>query len=54
VGGTEDNAITPDQQRFMAQRAGATIDELKASHLSLISDPNDVTKLIETAAEATT
>jgi pimeloyl-ACP methyl ester carboxylesterase len=51
--GTEDNAITPDQQRFMAQRAGATIDEVKASHLSLISDPIDVTKLIETAAEAT-
>jgi len=51
--GTEDNAITPDQQLFMAHRAGSTIVQVKSSHVSLISHPEDVTKLIETAAEAT-
>jgi len=51
--GTEDKAITPDSQRFMAERAGSTIEEVKASHVSMISRPNAVTELIETAAEAT-
>jgi len=51
--GTEDNAITPDQQLFMAHRAGSTIVQVKSAHVSLISRPEDVAKLIETAAEAT-
>jgi len=51
--GTEDRTITPAAQRFMAERAGARIDEVKASHLSLISRPGDVAKLIERAASAT-
>jgi pimeloyl-ACP methyl ester carboxylesterase len=50
--GTEDRTITPAAQRFMAERAGATIEEVKASHLSLISRPSEVTKLIEQAAAA--
>ena len=51
--GTEDRTITPAAQRLMAERAGATIQEVKASHLSLISRPGKVTQLIEEAAAAT-
>src|SRR3954451_1504087 len=51
--GTEDRTITPAAQRFMAERAGATIDEVKASHLSLISRPGKVAEVIEEAAAAT-
>jgi pimeloyl-ACP methyl ester carboxylesterase len=51
--GTQDKIITPVQQRFMAQRAGAHVVEVRAGHLSLISHPEAVTKLIITAAQAT-
>jgi pimeloyl-ACP methyl ester carboxylesterase len=51
--GTKDRVITPAAQRFMAERAGATIEEVKASHLSLISRPGKVAGLIEEAAAAT-
>ncbi len=51
--GTRDRTITPAAQRFMAERANATIEEVKASHLSLISRPGKVAKLIEEAAAAT-
>jgi hypothetical protein len=37
----------------MAQRAGAHITDVKAGHLSLISDPGVVTDVIEQAAQAT-
>ena len=50
--GTKDRTITPAAQRFMAQRAGATIEEVEASHLSLISRPRAVVELIEQAAAA--
>ena len=52
--GTEDLIIPEAQQRFMAERAGAEIVEVKASHVSLISKPNAVARLIVVAAEATT
>lgn len=52
--GTEDRTITPAAQRFMAERAGATIETVKASHLSLISRPGAVAEVIEHAAAATT
>jgi pimeloyl-ACP methyl ester carboxylesterase len=52
--GTEDLIIPEAQQRFMAERAGAEIVEVKASHVSLISKPNAVARLIVAAAEATT
>ena len=48
--GTEDRAITPAAQRFMAERAGSTTVEVRASHLSMISRPGAVTRLIEQAA----
>ena len=43
---TEDRTINPDPERFMAKRMGATTIEVKASHLSLISQPDAITRLI--------
>jgi pimeloyl-ACP methyl ester carboxylesterase len=43
---TEDRTINPDLERFMAKRMGATTIEVKASHLSLISQPQVITNLI--------
>ena len=47
---TQDRTINPDLERYMAKRMGAKTIELKASHLSLISHPEDITKLILEAA----
>ena len=47
---TEDRTINPDLERFMAKRMSATTIEIKASHLSLISQPDVITKLILRAA----
>ena len=47
---TEDRTIDPDLERFMAKRMGATTIEVKASHLSLISQPDAITRLILEAA----
>jgi pimeloyl-ACP methyl ester carboxylesterase len=41
-----DRTINPDLQRFMAKRMGAKTVELEASHLSLLSKPEAVTKVI--------
>ena len=51
--GTEDKAIPPATQRFMAERANATIEEVPASHASMVSQPEAATRLILQAAEAT-
>jgi pimeloyl-ACP methyl ester carboxylesterase len=47
---TEDRTINPDLQRFMAKRMGATTIELKSSHVSLLSHPQEVANLIIQAA----
>jgi pimeloyl-ACP methyl ester carboxylesterase len=47
---TEDRTINPDLERFMAKRMEAKTIELKSSHLSLISHPDEVTQLILEAA----
>ncbi len=47
---TEDRTINPDLERFMAKRMGATTIEVKASHLSLISHPQEIAGLILQAA----
>ena len=47
---TEDRTINPDLERFMAKRMGAKMIEVKASHLSLISQPDEITRLILEAA----
>ena len=51
--GTEDKAIPPALQRFMAERANATIVEVAASHVSFVSQPDAATQLILQAVEAT-
>jgi pimeloyl-ACP methyl ester carboxylesterase len=47
---TEDRTINPDLQRFMAKRMGAKTIEVKASHVSLISQPDAIAALILDAA----
>ena len=51
--GTEDKAIPPALQRFMAERANATIVEVPASHVSFVSQPEAAIELILRAVEAT-
>jgi pimeloyl-ACP methyl ester carboxylesterase len=46
----DDRTINPDLQRFMAKRMGAKTIEVKASHLALISHPDEIAKLILEAA----
>ena len=46
----DDRTINPDLQRFMAKRMEATTIEVKASHLSLISRPQEIAALILKAA----
>jgi pimeloyl-ACP methyl ester carboxylesterase len=43
---TEDRTINPDLERFMAKRMGAKTIEVKASHVSLISQPDAIANLI--------
>jgi pimeloyl-ACP methyl ester carboxylesterase len=50
--GTQDKAIPPALQRFMAERANATIVEVAASHVSFVSQPEAATQLILQAVEA--
>jgi pimeloyl-ACP methyl ester carboxylesterase len=49
---TQDHAIPPATQRFMAHRANATTVEVKSSHVPMISRPAATTRLILTAANA--
>jgi pimeloyl-ACP methyl ester carboxylesterase len=51
--GTADHVIPPSGQLFMAQRAGATVTEVDAPHLSMITDPGVVASVIIQAARAT-
>lgn len=52
--GTLDNVIPPDLQQMMYERAGAHISKVKTGHLSLITRPDVVVRVILSAAEATT
>jgi hypothetical protein len=45
--------IPPDVQRRMAQRAGATISEIAASHVSMVSKPQAAIDAILAAVAAT-
>jgi pimeloyl-ACP methyl ester carboxylesterase len=51
--GTADHVIPPAEQLFMSKRASAHITEIDAGHLSLISHPGAVTRVIIAAAQAT-
>ncbi len=48
---TQDRTIDPDLQRFMAKRMGARTIELPASHVSLLSHPQEVADLIVSATQ---
>ena len=50
--GTEDRVIPPATQRSMAERAGATISEVAASHVSMVSHPDAALAAILAAVEA--
>ncbi|MEU6656158.1 alpha/beta hydrolase [Streptomyces sp. NPDC046900] len=50
---TQDHAINPDEQRFMAQRAHAHTTEIDSSHAVPLSHPDAVTRIIEQAAHTT-
>lgn len=43
---TQDRTINPDLERFMAKRMGAMTIEVNSGHLSLISHPDEITRLI--------
>ena len=49
----QDHAIAPDLERFMAARAHAHTVESDGSHSVMVSHPDTVAQLIETAARST-
>lgn len=46
-----DQAILPDAERLFAKRMGATVVEVNSSHLPMVSQPDEVVELIESAAD---
>lgn len=46
-----DKAIPPDAERQFAERMGATTVEVPSSHVAMVSHPQEVSDLIEKAAE---
>ena len=50
--GTADRVIPPADLTFMATRAGAHITDVNAGHLSLISKPSVITRVILQAVQA--
>jgi pimeloyl-ACP methyl ester carboxylesterase len=49
---TNDEAIPPEAERLFAGRMGATTVEVPSSHVAMVSHPDEVTRLITTAAKA--
>jgi len=47
-----DQAIPPEAERQFAARMGATTVEVASSHVAMVSHPEDVLALIQTAAQA--
>jgi hypothetical protein len=50
----DDRQIHPEAQRWMAERMGATILSLPASHASLVSRPRETAQLIMEMARLAT
>lgn len=50
---SQDQVINPEIERFYAKRMGAKTTEIKSSHVSFLSHPKEVTKVIEEASRAT-
>lgn len=49
-----DEVIPPDAERQFAARMGATTVEIPSSHVAMVSHPDDVVALVESAAESVT
>ena len=49
---TDDEAIPADAERLFAQRMGATVVEVKSSHVAMTSHPDEVADLIQAAIDA--
>jgi pimeloyl-ACP methyl ester carboxylesterase len=49
---SEDNAINPELEKRMAQRANAKMTILKSSHVAMLSKPNEVLDVILDAAKS--
>ena len=47
-----DQTIPPDAERQFAKRMGATTVEISSNHVAMVSHPDEVLQLIETAAQA--
>ena len=47
-----DQTIPPDAQRQFAARMGATTTEIATNHVAMVSHPDEVVTMIETAAKA--
>jgi hypothetical protein len=47
-----DQAIPPDAERQFAARMGATTTEVPTNHVAMVSHPDEVVTIIETAAAA--
>jgi pimeloyl-ACP methyl ester carboxylesterase len=52
IAAQQDRSLSPELQRFYAQRMNARTAEIKSSHLPFISQPREVAKLIGEAALA--
>jgi pimeloyl-ACP methyl ester carboxylesterase len=50
IAGTEDHSIDISTQRFMAERAGSTVTEVEAGHLSMVAEPEVTADVIRDAA----
>src|SRR2546426_8134444 len=48
----DDQAIPLDAERLFARRMGASTVEVPSSHVAMVSHPDDVVQLIETATQA--
>jgi pimeloyl-ACP methyl ester carboxylesterase len=49
---TADEAIPPEAERQFAARMGATTIEVASGHVAMVSHPDEVAQLVETAAKA--
>jgi hypothetical protein len=49
---TEDEAIDPDAERHFASRMGAKTVEVPSSHVAMVSHPDAVVRVIESACQS--
>lgn len=49
---SQDRAIAPEAERFMAHRMGATTEEIDGSHVAFMSQPEAVAAFVERALES--